>query len=84
MIWIQGGVFRMGSDHHYQEEGPSRRVGVDGFWIDAGPVTNRQFARFVDAAGWVTTAEKPSIQARRPRTCCRPRWCSPHPPRGAR
>ncbi len=23
MIWIPGGTFRMGSDHHYPEEAPS-------------------------------------------------------------
>ena len=57
MAWISGGAFRMGSDHHYPEEAPSRRVSVDGFWIDSKPVTNRQFARFVHATAWVTTAE---------------------------
>jgi formylglycine-generating enzyme required for sulfatase activity len=61
MIWIQGGVFRMGSDRHYAEEAPERRVSVDGFWIDACPVTNRQFARFVDSTGWRTTAERPPV-----------------------
>ena len=30
---------------------------VDGFWIDATPVTNREFKRFVDATGYVTFAE---------------------------
>jgi formylglycine-generating enzyme required for sulfatase activity len=58
MKWITGGTFLMGSDRHYPEEAPARRVGVDGFWIDAAPVTNRQFARFVRDTGWVTTAEQ--------------------------
>ena len=31
MIWIEGGVFRMGSDRHYPEEAPVHRVAVDGF-----------------------------------------------------
>lgn len=57
MIWIPGGSFTMGSDHHYPEERPSRRVSVDGFWIDRTPVTNREFARFVEATGHVTIAE---------------------------
>jgi hypothetical protein len=32
-------------------------VTVNGFWIDATPVTNRQFAEFVGATGHVTFAE---------------------------
>jgi len=57
MVWIPGGTFRMGSDHHYPEEAPSHRVSVDGFWIDRTPVTNRQFKAFVNATGHVTTAQ---------------------------
>ena len=60
MVWIPGGAFRMGSDVHYPEEAPVRRVEVEGFWIDARPVSNRDFAAFVEATGWVTTAEKPA------------------------
>jgi formylglycine-generating enzyme required for sulfatase activity len=59
MVWIEGGTFRMGSERHYAEERPMRWVAVDGFWIDARPVTNREFAAFVRATGWVTTAERP-------------------------
>ncbi|KRE03788.1 gliding motility-associated lipoprotein GldK [Bosea sp. Root670] len=57
MVRIQGGTFRMGSDRHYAEEAPSHRVNVDGFWIDATPVTNSQFRSFVEATGHVTFAE---------------------------
>lgn len=57
MTWIPGGMFRMGSDHHYAEEAPSHRVRVDGFWIDTTPVTNKQFKQFVKATGHVTVAE---------------------------
>jgi formylglycine-generating enzyme required for sulfatase activity len=57
MIWIPGGTFRMGSDNHYREERPVHRVTVDGFWMDRAPVTNEQFARFVEATGHVTSAE---------------------------
>lgn len=59
MIWIAGGVFRMGSDRHYPEEAPVHRVAVDGFWIDRHPVTNAQFRKFVEATGHVTVAEIP-------------------------
>ena len=59
MVWIPGGTFRMGSDHHYPEEAPAHRVSVSGFWIDRTPVTNRQFKAFVKATGHVTTAQVP-------------------------
>lgn len=58
MRFIAGGVFLMGSDEHYPEEGPARRVRVGDFWIDETPVTNAQFAGFVAATGYVTLAEK--------------------------
>ena len=57
MVWIPGGTFRMGSDHHYPEEAPAHGVTVSGFWIDRTPVTNRQFAEFVEETGYVTLAE---------------------------
>jgi formylglycine-generating enzyme required for sulfatase activity len=60
MVWIPGGIFMMGSDSHYPEEAPAHRVKVDGFWIDAKTVTNREFAKFVEATGHVTSAEKPA------------------------
>ncbi len=58
MIWIPGGTFVMGSDDHYPEEAPKHPVKIDGFWISQTPVTNRQFARFVEETGHVTLAEK--------------------------
>ncbi len=60
MVWIPGGEFTMGSDSQEakNDEKPPHRVKVSGFWIDATPVTNRQFKEFVDATGYVTTAEK--------------------------
>jgi formylglycine-generating enzyme required for sulfatase activity len=63
MTWIPGGRFRMGSERHYPEEAPARTVAVDGFWIDARPVTNLEFARFVEATGWTTFAELPADPA---------------------
>jgi formylglycine-generating enzyme len=57
MVFVSGGTFLMGSDHHYPEEAPSHRVSVDGFWIDRTPVTNRQFKDFVNATGHVTEAQ---------------------------
>lgn len=60
MVWIPGGTFLMGSDHHYPEEAPAHRVKVDGFWIDRFAATNRDFEKFVDDTGYVTLAEKPA------------------------
>ena len=57
MVHLQGGIFTMGSEDFYPEEKPLRRVRVDAFWIDETPVTNAEFARFVEATGHVTLAE---------------------------
>jgi formylglycine-generating enzyme len=59
MVWIEGGTFQMGFDQHYPEERPVHRVTVDGFFMDAAPVTNRKFRRFVQATAHVTVAEIP-------------------------
>jgi formylglycine-generating enzyme len=59
MVWIPGGRFLMGSDHHYPEEAPAHPVTVGGFWIDRQTVTNQQFTRFVHKTGYVTVAERP-------------------------
>jgi formylglycine-generating enzyme required for sulfatase activity len=59
MVWVPGGEFLMGSEQFYPEERPARRVAVDGFWMDAHPVTNAAFRRFVKATGYVTVAERP-------------------------
>lgn len=60
MVWIPGGEFIMGSNKEQakEDEKPVHRVKVDSFWIDETPVTNHQFKEFVDATGYVTTAEK--------------------------
>jgi formylglycine-generating enzyme len=58
-VEIKGGEFLMGSEDFYPEERPSRRVRVETFAIDCCPVTNAEFANFVDATGYVTVAERP-------------------------
>src|SRR5262245_35680053 len=60
MVWIPGGEFTMGTDdpESYQYERPAHRVRVDGFWMDVAEVTNKDFMKFVDATGYITTAEK--------------------------
>ena len=61
MVWIPGGEFVMGSESagSFANEGPAHPVRVDGFFMDATPVTNAQFRKFVEATGYVTTAERP-------------------------
>lgn len=61
MIWIPAGEFTMGTDdpQSFPNERPAHRVKLDGFWIDRTPVTNAQFAKFVKATGYQTTAETP-------------------------
>lgn len=49
----------MGSDHHYPEEAPAHRVMVDGLFVSRFPVTNAEYAAFVDDTGYVTVAERP-------------------------
>jgi formylglycine-generating enzyme required for sulfatase activity len=56
---IPGGTFAMGSARHYPEEAPVREAAVEDFSIDRFQVTNRQFAEFVEATGFVTVAERP-------------------------
>jgi sulfatase modifying factor 1 len=61
MVWIPGGEFSMGAstNGHGTDEmpmasndaEPAHRVRVDGFWMDATPVTNEQFEKFVKATG---------------------------------
>lgn len=59
MVWIPPGTFRMGSDDPgFPESHPAHDVTIDGFWMDATEVTNEQFAKFVQATGYVTIAER--------------------------
>ena len=65
-VWIEGGTFLMGSDEFYPEERPAHRVAVDGFWMDAGPVTVADFRRFIEATRYLTVAERPPEPATYP------------------
>jgi formylglycine-generating enzyme required for sulfatase activity len=61
MKYIPAGEFMMGgkSEQADRDELPRRKVRVDAFFIDETEVTNEQFARFVEATGYVTVAERP-------------------------
>lgn len=69
MVWVPGGEFVMGTnfevrpdvpnpDRVKQDEFPAHEVALDGYWLDATPVTNRQFAEFVAMTGYLTFAER--------------------------
>src|SRR6185437_1065436 len=60
MVWVPGGTFRMGADNDQAsaDEYPKHAVTVSGFWMDRTEVTNAEFAAFVRATGYVTTAER--------------------------
>ena len=57
-----GGTFDMGDPfgdgHPGDGEGPRHRVSLSDFEIATTSVTNDDFAAFVDATGFVTTAER--------------------------
>ncbi|MEO5563779.1 MAG: formylglycine-generating enzyme family protein [Chitinophagaceae bacterium] len=60
MVLIQGGVFDMGGDNEQAsaDEYPKHKVQLSSFYMDITEVTNAQFKKFVDATGYITTAEK--------------------------
>ena len=58
LVEIPGASFRMGSTSFYPEEAPIHTVQVSAFAIERHPVTNAQFAEFVDETGYVTVAER--------------------------
>lgn len=60
MALIKGGSFTMGcSDSAGRaDEYPQHQVTISDFWMDSTEVTNAQFAKFVAATGYITTAEK--------------------------
>ncbi|MEO3760872.1 formylglycine-generating enzyme family protein [Mycobacterium sp. B14F4] len=58
LVELPGGSFRMGSTQFYPEEAPAHTVRVAAFAAERHPVTNAQFAEFVDATGYLTVAEQ--------------------------
>jgi formylglycine-generating enzyme required for sulfatase activity len=60
---IQDGIKEMGVDQQtcegwYRPELPQHKVQLDSFYLDKYELTNRLFAKFVEAMGYRTTAEK--------------------------
>src|SRR4029077_16823499 len=60
MAWIPGGAFLMGTNdkESFPNERPAHLVQVEDFWMDQHDVTNAEFSKFVEATGYVTTAER--------------------------
>jgi formylglycine-generating enzyme required for sulfatase activity len=58
MLFIKGGTFIMGTAAGLPVEGPEHEVSVKSFWMDEHEVTVSQFAEFVDAARYLTDAER--------------------------
>lgn len=60
MALIPGGRFDMGGDNDQaaDDEYPKHQVVVKAFYMDINEVTNAQFRKFVEATGYVTTAEQ--------------------------
>ena len=62
VVRLPPGRYRIGSEspeaHRADAEGPVRHVTLDAFSIMTTTVTNREFARFVSATGYVTDAER--------------------------
>jgi sulfatase modifying factor 1 len=65
MVWIPGGIFNMGSSDKEgrPDEYPDHKVKLSGYWIDVHEVTNARFRKFVEATGYITTAEKAPVWA---------------------
>ena len=63
MIWVEGKTFIQGAKisdaYAMPREKPAHKVTVDGFFIDATEVTNKQFKQFIDATKYITIAERP-------------------------
>ena len=60
MKWIPGGECRLGAadTEGREDEYPQHTVKLNGFWMDETEVTNTQFTEFVNATGYITTAER--------------------------
>ena len=65
MAWVPAGSFDFG-DSVYPEEQPVVRTRVAGFWMDRTEVINDEFAKFVQATGYVTVAEREVDSQRHP------------------
>jgi sulfatase modifying factor 1 len=57
-VLVPAGYFLMGSESGGEFERPIHEVYLDDYYIDEAPVTNDQFATFIEQSGYVTESEK--------------------------
>ncbi|MBI2943033.1 MAG: SUMF1/EgtB/PvdO family nonheme iron enzyme [Candidatus Wallbacteria bacterium] len=81
LILVPAGSFTMGSTGGEQDERPARTVSLGAFLIGRCEVTNEQFARFAEATGYRTTAERrgEELTFRHPLGARLPWWGPGHP-----
>ena len=58
MIFLEGGIFEMGSENGLPNERPVHEIKIKAFYIDKSPVTVKQFRSFIQSTGYKTEAEK--------------------------
>lgn len=58
MVYVPGGVTRIGSEDGLPHEQPVFEAEVEPFFLDAHPVTVAEFRAFVESTGHVTDAER--------------------------
>ncbi len=58
MVFIDSGVFLMGSEKGLADESPVHEVRLDAFWIDKYEVSNADYTKFIEATGYLTESEK--------------------------
>jgi len=65
LCYVPAGEFRMGAalldPQRFGVEKPRHTVRLDAYWIDRLEVSNAQFARFVEATGYCTDAERAGV-----------------------
>lgn len=49
MVYVSEGDFLMGSNHGHSDQAPALKIPLKAFFIDITPVTNRDYAKFVEA-----------------------------------
>lgn len=58
MVWVPAGSAKMGVKPLFPEEHTTKQSKTAGFWMSPHEVTIAQFARFIEATGYITSAER--------------------------